>query len=933
MHSSTTIRPLRRITVASTFTCDPIAESLHFWASALGHEADVRFSPYDQVFQELVNSGSVLNDPKSDGRFVFLKLDDWIRNQDAALEETALVSLMESNLQMLCDYAVSAASAAKSPLLIFITPNKPDSRISAAHQQQFEKAIGEKLEGVSNIHLVFPGEVQRQYHVNAYYDAQRDQLGHIPYTREFFTALGSSTYRKLTAAGRKPYKVIVLDCDNTLWGGVCGEVGPEGIGLSSPFTALQRFMLDQVKTGKILCLCSKNVEEDVDRVFAERPDMLITKEDIVGSKVNWEPKSQNIRELAEELNLGLDSFIFVDDNPVECAEVRAACPEVLVLNLPENTAEFETFLNHVWPFDALTTTAEDQQRTRLYKDNMKRAGFKNNASSLKEFIEGLNLQITVSDPQPEEISRVSQLTYRTNQFNFTTIRRSEEEIKALLASGSYSCKTCRVKDRFGDYGLVGVMLYETRADRVVLDSFMLSCRVLGRGVEHQMLKSVGEAAVAAGKEEVQINFSRTEKNKPALKFLNSVFDNFEQKLTDTESAGGYLTDAAWLSRLSYAADEKAQDESKRNDAKASAEQKVGKADKSASAAPDRALNPEKIARSLNSVSGILGQIRANGRQAGPKATGAESTEKVITGIWEEVLQASGIGPNQHFFDVGGTSLKAVEVLSQLNERFGKNLTIVSLFEHSTIRELTGLIEGSQALKPKADTSSRNGTHKNQNTDIAIVGMAGRFPKAKNVDEYWDNLVNGRECFTELTDEQMLKSGVDPELLKDPDYVRVSPVLEDYDKFDAHFFGYTPREVSMMDPQQRLFLECCWEAFEDAGYDPHAYEAPVGVFGGCAINSYMVFSGVHRRFYSEFLPSVVGNDNSFLANRVSYQLNLNGPAVSVQTACSTGLVSVHLGMQSLLNGECRMALAGGVAVWVPHEAGHLYKEGSVFTKDG
>ncbi|MDZ7807371.1 MAG: type I polyketide synthase [Gracilimonas sp.] len=218
-------------------------------------------------------------------------------------------------------------------------------------------------------------------------------------------------------------------------------------------------------------------------------------------------------------------------------------------------------------------------------------------------------------------------------------------------------------------------------------------------------------------------------------------------------------------------------------------------------------------------------------------------------------------------------------------------------------------------------------------DVAIIGMSGRFPEADNIKEYWQNLKDGRECFTHLSDEQILASGVDPELIKDPNYLKVSPILKDYDKFDARFFGYTPREVSMMDPQQRLFLECSWEAFEDAGYNPHAYEEPVGVFGGSAINTYMVFSGVHNRFYSEFLPSVVGNDNSFLANRVSYQLNLNGPAVTVQTACSTSLVSVHLSIQSLLNRECSMALAGGVAVWVPHEAGHLHKEGSVFTKDG
>jgi len=227
----------------------------------------------------------------------------------------------------------------------------------------------------------------------------------------------------------------------------------------------------------------------------------------------------------------------------------------------------------------------------------------------------------------------------------------------------------------------------------------------------------------------------------------------------------------------------------------------------------------------------------------------------------------------------------------------------------------------------------NTKHTDREFDIAIVGMSGRFPKARTIQEYWENLRNGRECFTRLDDERMIASGVDPELVNDPDYVKVSPILDDYDMFDAQFFGYTPREVSMIDPQQRLFLECCWEAFEDAGYNPHTYTEPVGVFGGAAINTYMVFSGVYNRFHSEYLPSVIGNDNSFLANRVSYQLNLHGPAVTVQTACSTSLVSVHLSIQSLMNGECSMALAGGVAVWVPHEAGRLYQEGNVFSKDG
>ncbi len=218
--------------------------------------------------------------------------------------------------------------------------------------------------------------------------------------------------------------------------------------------------------------------------------------------------------------------------------------------------------------------------------------------------------------------------------------------------------------------------------------------------------------------------------------------------------------------------------------------------------------------------------------------------------------------------------------------------------------------------------------------VAIIGMAGRFPGAADVGEFWENLRNGVESITWFTDEELIASGVDPAVVANPDYVKASAVLSHPDQFDAAFFGYSPREAEIMDPQHRLLLECAWEALENAGYAPGLYPGPIGVFAGVSMNSYLLShlaAGAGEHFRD--LRTVINNNIDFAATRVSYKLNLKGPALSVQTSCSTSLVAIHLACQSLLNYESDMALAGGVAVGVPHKAGYLYQPEGVYSPDG
>lgn len=240
-------------------------------------------------------------------------------------------------------------------------------------------------------------------------------------------------------------------------------------------------------------------------------------------------------------------------------------------------------------------------------------------------------------------------------------------------------------------------------------------------------------------------------------------------------------------------------------------------------------------------------------------------------------------------------------------------------------------------KKNETTSTHQATDSGKSSDIAIVGMAGRFPGSANIDEYWNNLVNGVESIRRLTEDDLLKAGVARRDFEDPDYVRACPVLADIDKFDAAFFGLSPRDASVMDPAHRFFLEVAWEALENSGNTGLADEGEVGVFAGSGAPLYWMKNvRTHREIVEsmgEFLVRHTGNDMNFLATRASYDLDLRGPSINVQTACSSALVAAHLARQSLLSGECDMALIGGATIVVPMGQGYHYKEGEILSPDG
>ncbi|CAN7451819.1 amino acid adenylation domain-containing protein [Duganella sp. LjRoot269] len=320
----------------------------------------------------------------------------------------------------------------------------------------------------------------------------------------------------------------------------------------------------------------------------------------------------------------------------------------------------------------------------------------------------------------------------------------------------------------------------------------------------------------------------------------------------------------------------------------------------------------------------------------------DQLEQQIAAIWQQVLNLAAVGIDDSFFDVGGHSMSIVEVEVLLEENLGLTVPTMDLFRFPTIRALANHLRTSLSQGQDMDAQSRERRPTvppaafiaPAGTEIAIVGMAGKFPGAANVEEFWRNLRAGTESITELTEQQLLEAGVDPQLLREPRYVRRKGILDDVACFDAPFFGYPPREAQLMDPQQRLFLELGWQALEHAGYGGAADCGRVGVVGGVGRAGYLQhFLDTRPESAAELFQTTILNEKDFLSTRLAHKLNLRGPALTVQTACSTSLVAVHLACQQLLQGDSDMVLAGGVSIEIPHATGYLYQEGHILSPDG
>lgn len=573
-------RPAIRVAILGNSTLDQLAACVKLECYSAGLRPTVYQCKYDQYAQEALDPDSALYKFRPDVVILAIHASrlfptthafpfDLTREQRLAEVDAGL-----GTVRQLLD-AISSHTSALILLHNMVAPQNPalgtlDWRDEPGQNELFGE-INARLahmarEQYASVYIVDEDAVQGRVGKQRATDVRLWHTARMGWSDMMTRTLCREYMRFIRPYRGLSRKCIVLDLDNTVWGGVIGEDGFEGIqvGPDAPGSAFVDFQqaLDRLsRRGVLLAVCSKNNEEDVLPVLQRHPNMILRDTHFVARRINWRPKAQNIREIAAELNIGMDSIVFIDDNPVERAAVRAELPDVLVPELPSDPALYRSALLDLGMFDTLAVTDEDRRRTQLYEEQRARREFeaaRPGSNSLQEYLQELDIVVDVDIASEATLARAAQLTGKTNQFNLTTRRYSEAELRAKIAEG-IGVYTIRVVDRFGDNGIVGVAIISTSADGDTvweIDTFLLSCRVMGRGVESALLSFLTAEARRSGAKAVRGWYKPTVKNEPARDcYCRHGFTLVEEgadgaQLWELDVSAGVVSMPAWLRRRS-----------------------------------------------------------------------------------------------------------------------------------------------------------------------------------------------------------------------------------------------------------------------------------------------------------------------------------------------------------------------------------------------
>jgi FkbH-like protein len=388
-------------------------------------------------------------------------------------------------------------------------------------------ALAEEAAASAQVRLIDTEAIVRQLGSTACFDDRFYLRSTAPYTARFLDELALRIAQATRGFGSHYYKALVLDCDNTLWGGVVGEDLLAGIQLdphSHPgkvYWRAQQAFLALERQGVLLCLCSKNNAADVDEVLDRHPHAVIRREHVAASRVNWQDKVSNLRSIAEELNIGLDSLVFVDDSAYECEAVRSALPMVRVVQVPAAITDYPRELQAVSRlFLAGGVSAESRSKTAQYRQRRAAAEAGAEFESHEAYLASLGLQVTLARDDRAQLARLSELTQKSNQFNLTTLRQTPAEIEQRMAGGQGAVFSLTVRDRFGDAGLTGIALLAWQGEVARVDAFLMSCRVIGRGVEFAVWPALAEAARRQGCTTLEACYRPTPKNAQVADFYD-----------------------------------------------------------------------------------------------------------------------------------------------------------------------------------------------------------------------------------------------------------------------------------------------------------------------------------------------------------------------------------------------------------------------------
>jgi FkbH-like protein len=522
--------PEIRVALLRNLTIDPIVPYLKVHLHTVGLRPALYLGHHDNIHQDVFDAQSPLFAFRPDIIIVVLRLHvllprlifnyvELSPEQAEALSTEALERSM----------AMFRAVRERSPAIIlahnFERPVFPaygilDSRWPHGQQNtilRLNARLGEQVTALGGSYVVDLDGVLSRVGYEQALDDRYWHIGRAPYKPAVLLRLADQYVRFAAALKGKNRKCLVLDCDNTLWGGVVGEDGINGIQLGntypgSGYVEFQGAILDLYHRGVLLALNSKNNEKDAMEVFEQHPSSLLKPEHFVAKRINWLDKVTNLREIASELNIGLDSLVFVDDNPVECAYVHERMPQVEVVQLPPDPTSYRRVLQSLGYFDALTFTVEDRRRSDMYQNEARRKHLQQESQTLESYLASLDMIVDIGYADGFSIPRIAQLTQKTNQFNTTTRRYSEEEIRALAIDSAIDVFHAGLKDRFDENGIIAVAVVRYGNDTAYLDTFLMSCRVIGRGVEQALLAHLARVAEERGCKRLEGEYIETEKN-------------------------------------------------------------------------------------------------------------------------------------------------------------------------------------------------------------------------------------------------------------------------------------------------------------------------------------------------------------------------------------------------------------------------------------
>ncbi len=506
---------------------------------------------FDTWVQEAINPSSGLYSYKPDAVVVLLdgmEARSW-KNSEEGMERV-----------LLWKQALTAIASGITTVPVFVsTIAFQENRIRSLSERKYgcelENDWYQYAQGLtenrSNFYLFDLADTIAEVGRRQFYSNKMWYMSSMPYSRDGLNTVSKEIDRALDAAFTPRRKIIALDLDNTLWGGVVGEDGVEGIELSDHkegqrYYDFQRQLLEMKKRGTILGIVSKNNEEDAEAAIREHPAMLLRDDDFVSRKINWENKAVNLKAMEAELNMTEGGFVFIDDNPVERETVKGECPEMLVPDFPEDTTQLLEFAEEIWLDHCrpLRVLSEDLKKTQMYQTEAKRKQELNQSLNLDDYIAKLEITADIHRMRPEELDRVAQLVNKTNQFNVTTKRYTRDEIEAIAKTPGNAVYVVYSSDKYGDSGLISVVILKSMTEAIRIDTFLMSCRVMGRKLENVI---INELAAKIGKKIVG-EYCPTAKNAP-------VKDLYERlgftKISEDDGHGLYEMDGANYTKKEY----------------------------------------------------------------------------------------------------------------------------------------------------------------------------------------------------------------------------------------------------------------------------------------------------------------------------------------------------------------------------------------------